>query len=440
MYQLKDSAQNLKAAARRRRRLLIITPILFLIAALVALQYIEPKYESSTTILVQKDETLNPLVMYEMAVSIASEDRLNSLNEIIYSRSTMEILIDSLKLDEKIRSEAERQQLIESTQNSITTRSRGSDSFEISFINTDPQRAKLGAELLTNHFINSRIRLETRRHEETVNFFSTKLEEIESIVNQQRNQTMAATSDIMREMPSSTAALQDRLRAIEEQLDAIEWSLIQEEEKLATLEQFQNADELNEGIRHLFRLPLSDTQFGDELSTLLNEYESTRQQFTDSFPRVRSLALQIQDVANRIPPTLDSNIQRLTTQKNDLSQQRQRVVNEMQQYFVASQRASSQQSDFSIYEGLQADMKVKLEQAKMTRDIGQRAADQFIVLDAAHIPEKPTSPNKRLIIGIALFVGLIMGVALSAFAEVMDTTLRYDTDVPYQKPVIAYLT
>lgn len=440
MYQLKDSAQNLKAAARRRRRLLIITPILFVIAALVALEYIEPQYESSTTILVQKDETLNPLVMYEMAVSMADEDRLNSLNEIIYSRSTMEILIDSLNLDEKVTNEAERQQLIENTQQKISTSSRASDSFEISFVNSDPQRAKLGAELLTNHFINSRIRLETRRHEETVNFFSSKLEEIESLVNSQRDQAVTATTDMMRETPGSTEALQDRLQGIEERLDAIEWQLIQEEEKLATLEQFQNADELSEGIRHLFRIPLSDTQFGDELSELLSEYESARQQFTDSFPRVRSLAQQIEEVANRIPPTLESNIQRLTSQKNDLSQQRQRVVNDMQQHFVASRRASSQESDFSIYEGLQADMRVKLEQAKMTRDIGQRAADQFIILDAAHTPENPTSPNKPLIIGVGLFVGLILGVALSAFAEVMDTTLRYETDVPHQKPIIAYLT
>ncbi len=106
MYEIKDVAQDLKAAAKRRLLLLILSPILFVIAALLAIYFIEPKYQSSTTILVQKDEMLNPLVMYEIAVNIADEDRIQSLNEIIYSRSTIEILIDSLNLDSKVKNEA----------------------------------------------------------------------------------------------------------------------------------------------------------------------------------------------------------------------------------------------------------------------------------------------------------------------------------------------
>jgi hypothetical protein len=88
--------------------LLVVTPLFFLGLSIASLQVIEPKYTSSTSILVQKEETLNPLVLYEMAVTIASEDRLKSFNEIIYSRSTMEMLIDSLELDEEIETELSR--------------------------------------------------------------------------------------------------------------------------------------------------------------------------------------------------------------------------------------------------------------------------------------------------------------------------------------------
>jgi len=35
---------------------------------------------------------------------------------------------------------------------------------------------------------------------------------------------------------------------------------------------------------------------------------------------------------------------------------------------------------------------------------------------------------------------VIMGVAASSVAEVLDTTLRDERDIPYQKPIIAYLT
>lgn len=440
MYEIKDVAQDLKAAAKRRRLLLILSPILFVIAALVAIYYIEPKYESTTTILVQKDEMLNPLIMYEIAVNIAEEDRIQSLNEIIYSRSTIQVLIDSLKLDSEVKSEADKQELIVNTQKNIGTQLKASDAFEISYYDSNPIRARNGAEFLANHFINTKLRMESRRHEETVNFFSNKLAELESIVESQRNQAVSITSDRMRNMPSNSEALQERLQMLNGQLDTIEWQLLQEEEKLATVRSFQNESDVNQGINYLFRLPLAEMQFGEELILLLNEYDNLRQQFTESYPRLRGLAEQIKQVADRIPPTLTTKIQRLNSQKQDLNLQKQRVVGDMQQYFVATQRASSQQSDFSIYEGLQADMRVKLEQAKMTRDIGMQAADQFIVLDEAIVPEKPVSPNKPLILGIGLLLGVVMGIVASAVAEVMDTTLRDEADMPFDKPIIAYIT
>lgn len=440
MYEIKDVAQDIKSAAKRRWVLLTITPIVFVIAAITALYFIEPVYKSSTTILVQKDETLNPLVLYEIAVHIASEDRLQSLNEIIYSRSTMEVLIDSLQLERGIRTESDKQRLIEKTQNNIETRSRASDSFEISFYDTNPVRARDGAELLTNHFISSKLRMETRRHEETVQFFTAKLQELEEIVRNQRDQSVTTTSDRMRDLPSSAENLQDRLQIINTQLDAIEWEIVREEDKLAIISAYQNETNQTDAIMHLYRLPISEIQFGGELSELLNEYDGLRQQYTESYPRLRALSEQIRSVANRIPSTFESNIRRLNSQKSDLTQQKQRVISDMQQYFIATQRVSSQQSDFSIYEGLLNEMRVKLEQARMTRDIGQRAGDQFIVLDAANIPEKPASPNKRLVLGIGLIIGVIMGIAASSVAEVMDTTLRDERDIPYEKPIIAYLT
>ncbi|MCH8567123.1 MAG: hypothetical protein LAT67_02610 [Balneolales bacterium] len=440
MQETKNIGQEIKSAVKRRRVLLLVTPILFLMAAATAIYFIEPVYKSSTTILVEKDETLNPLVLYEIAVHIASEDRLQSLNEIIYSRSAMEVLIDSLKLERGMNTEAEKQLLIEKTQNNIETRSRASDSFEISFYDTNPTRARDGAELLANYFISTKLRMETRRHEETVNFFSGKLKELEQIVAEQRTQTVFETTQRLEELPSNAISLQDRLQNINTRLDVIEWQIFREEDKLAIVTAYQSETNRSEAIKHLYKLPISEIQFGSELSVLLNEYDTLQQQFTESYPRLRSISDQIRDVVNRLPATFESNIQRLNSQKNDLSLQKGRVVSDMQLYFVATQRASSQDSDFSIYEGLLNEMRVKLEQAKMTRDIGQRAVDQFIVLDAANIPEKPSSPNIQLILGIGLLFGLIMGIATSFVAEVLDTTMREESDITYKKPVLAYLT
>jgi len=441
MSEVKDVVQDIMDAAKRRRVLLIITPVLFVIAASVALHFIEPKYKSSTTILVEKDETLNPLVLYDMAVNLASEDRLKSLNEIIYSRSTMEILIDTLKIERQLtHQKTDKQQLISNLQKNIGISSRGSDSFEISFFSSDPYLARDGARFLANHFIKTKLRLETRRHEETVSFFSNKLTELESIVNQKRDMAEDITTTRLKNLPNNSEALQERLQTIGTQLETIEWKIINEEKNLNLVKKFQEQPDNTEGIKELFKLPLSEIQFGEELSSLLNEYENLQQQFTQNYPRLRTLLDKIKQVVNRIPPTIETNLQRLKLQRDELLRQKEEVINNMQLYFVSTQRASSQQSDFSIFESLYNEMKVKLEQAKMTRDINKGATDQFIVLDEAVVPEKASSPNKKLIVGIGLLLGLITGVLVSATAEVLDTTIRTEEDMPFDKPIIAYIT
>ncbi len=440
MYEIKDVAQDIKAAAKRRRAIMIVTPILFLMAGLAALYYIEPEYKSSTTVMVERDETLNPLVLYDMAVNMTSDDRLKSLNDIVYSRSTIEMLIDSLKLDSGIKSKAEKQQLIANLQEKIVTHSRGSDSFEISYYDKDPVRARNGAELIANHFIKRKLKLETRRHEETVAFFQNKLDELETRVDRQRDQADNITTQRMENLPNDPEVLQERLQSIEGQIEDMQWRIIQQEEYLMHIRAFQKQPNGQESFEELYKLPLSDIQFGEELSTLLNQYEDLQQQYTENYPGLRTLSEKIKQVANRIPAGIESNLKRLKNYKNDLTRQKSQVVNNMQQYYMVNQRAQSQKSDHSIYEGLYNEMRVKLEQAKMTRDIGKKAADQFIVLDEAVIPAKPASPNKRLVLAISLLLGLIVGVAASALAEVMDTTLRDDDDIPYNKPVIAYIS
>jgi len=440
MYKIQDVAEDLKAAIKRRWALLIFSPILFVIAAILALYFIEPKFKASTTILVQENKTLNAKVLYEIEDQAEAEDRLQSLNEIIYSRSTIEILIDSLNLDKEAKGAASKQQLVTNIQKNIGIKLNASDYFEINYFDKDPVRARDGAELLANHFINTKLKLESRRNTETVSFFRKKLAELDTLVKNQRNQAALITTDNVQRLPSDSDALQNRLQSINDKLDTIEWKILQEEKKLANVKSFQNQTQISQGINYLYKLPLEDMQFGEELLLLLDEYDRLKQQFTENYPKLGGLEEQIKQIVVRMPPTLTNNISNFKSQKRDLIRQKQQVVGDMQQFFIQNQRAESQQSDFNIFKSLQADMREKLEQAKMIRDIGEKAADQFIVLDKAIIPKEPVSPNKILIIGIGLFIGIIMGIVTSAFAEFMDTTIRDESDLPFKKPIIAYIT
>lgn len=440
MYSSKEIVKEVKKVSRRRYQIFFATLLFFIMLSFVSLYFIEPKYESSTSILVQKEETLNPLVLYEMAVNIASEDRLKSFNEIIYSRSTMEMLIDSLNLDKEVETEAEKQNLVNSIRNNIKTSSRASDSFEIIFFSTDPIIARDGVQLLAQHFISTRLRLENSRNNETVNFFQAKLNELEKIVDQQRESIVNSTSRQMKELPVSTDALQEKLQNIDSQIESLEWQVFQQEQKLNTLNDFLDNRERNFSVQPFYRLPLEEIPFGEELSLLLQEYDGLNQNFTESYPRLRALRDHIGELAERIYPAMETELKELQMQQQKLKNQREDVINQMEKSFIASQQRSSNQSDYSIYEGLYNEMKVKLEQARMTRDIGNKASEQFVVLDPAYIAEQPSFPDKKLVVSGGLFLGLLVGGMLMALAEVLDSTVRDEEDFEFDKPIIAYLS
>src|SRR5690606_407978 len=107
--------QEIKRVVRRRKALLIITPILFIGLSLVALYMIEPKYSSSTTILVQKEGSINPALLYQMDIEMEEEpeSELLAFESFITSRSTLEKLIDHLGFEPDNINEINKKAIVE---------------------------------------------------------------------------------------------------------------------------------------------------------------------------------------------------------------------------------------------------------------------------------------------------------------------------------------
>src|SRR5947209_36126 len=191
----------------RRRKRLILLPM-FIVTFLCTLgAFILPrKYESSTTILVQRDETLNPLISYEMAVSMASEDRLRTFNEIVYSRPVLETVIDTLGLQKGLMTDLEREELLKDLKRDIRT-DRSGDSFNITFVDTDPLRAQMGVALLAELFIKTRLHVEHQRDELTVEFFEKKLEEFRQKFEENQKKLISAMGQRIDEMPMESRTL-----------------------------------------------------------------------------------------------------------------------------------------------------------------------------------------------------------------------------------------
>lgn len=88
------------------------------------------------------------------------------------------------------------------------------------------------------------------------------------------------------------------------------------------------------------------------------------------------------------------------------------------------------------------DIAVKDGNAVMARDKVNAVAKAFIkeatrifpdgnvqTIDAAIVPKSPISPNKRLNVAIAFFLGLMLSVGLAFLMEFMDNTLKSESEV-----------
>ena len=55
--------------------------------------------------------------------------------------------------------------------------------------------------------------------------------------------------------------------------------------------------------------------------------------------------------------------------------------------------------------------------------------DNVQILDKANLPEEPSSPNVKKNTAIGLVLGFVLGVGLSLFKEMMDTTFKSTDDI-----------
>lgn len=431
--------ERLRGIVRRRRRLLTLLPLGLLLLSVTAAYLIPPKFTSSTSILVHKEETLNPLVMYQMAVTLASEDRLKSFNEIIFSRSTVQMLIDSLGLDQGLDEPGTLQSLVDQVRASIKTQFRASDSFDISFTHSDPLVAMTGVQLLADHFISTRLSLENNRNEQTVLFFEEKEKELQQIVDRRQTELLSASLDRMQVLPSDEKALQTRLEEVEESLRELRWSLYEERREKEALEAFLR-EEAHDELWKVYRFRLDGYAFDADLENALLEFEDVRRRFTANHPGYRNAQGALLELVQRIPQAIAERIESHERQVRDLEKERMDVIASMEMAMVANRIQEGPMSEYSIYRTLLEEMKVKLEQARINRDLSRKAVDQFVVLDAPFLPEEPSSPNRKWIILTGAMFGFLLGFFTTALAEYSDTTVRQEEDLEeFDRPVIAFL-
>lgn len=422
--------------------MMVIIPVIVVTILCIIGAYILPnKYESSTTILVQRDEILNPLISYEIAVAMASDDRLKTFNEIIYSHTNIQRLIDSLGLDNGLKTEEQRQALVDAVGKNIGTERRGSDSFRISYLDTDPARSQRAVSLIANMFIEATIHVEGQRNEQAVQFFQRKLDELRQKYESSQKQFVSRLQEHINSTPEETRSVTAQIQNIEKQIDDLDAKEKMYRQESVTLQTIPSSLHTAAGKQDLYDLQRADLPFAADLKELLTKYDDFLRHYTPKYPEVQNLEKQILKVLDRMQKGIETELVKLEPRRKDLESRRAQLIDEIKQYSIDEHMDEDKESDYNIYRKLYDDMKIKLEQAVTARDLGSKGANQFIILDPPMIPSHPSKPNRVQIIIGGIFVGLFIGFITAILRELLDTTVRVPRDIEvYQKPVIAFIT
>jgi uncharacterized protein involved in exopolysaccharide biosynthesis len=86
--------------------------------------------------------------------------------------------------------------------------------------------------------------------------------------------------------------------------------------------------------------------------------------------------------------------------------------------------------DYDTYRRQYDDLRAKANSAEMSAGVEQRQiGEQFRILDAARVPERPYSPQRERLIALGLFGGLALGLAIIALLEFRDASFHTPDDV-----------
>ncbi len=435
------SIQEIKSLFRRRKFYFIIPIVVITCLSVIGSLMLKNKYESATTILVQRDQIVNPLLGYEIAAAMASEDRLQMFNEILFSRTNIQKLIDSLGLTNASTTEGERQAMVRAISRNISNERRGTDAYMLTYTDNDPVRAQRAVSLLSKIFIENLINVESQKSEQAVQFFERKLEETRIKYETSQRQVVSLIGSKISSLPAENRMQYNQIENIDRQVGDIDARIKMYEQTIEVLKTSSGSLATKKNKETLYNLARTEIPFAADLRSLLIKYDDYLRRYTAQYPEVQILEQQVPELLIRMRTALKSEIDGLQYQRMELDKRRTLLLDAIKSSSISERMNEDLESDYSMHRKLYDDMKVKLEQARTTRDFGSKAGNQFIIIDPPIIPTQPSKPNRTQIVLIGFTMSLFLGFLAVIVRELLDTTIRTRKDIElYRKPVIAYIS
>lgn len=156
------------------------------------------------------------------------------------------------------------------------------------------------------------------------------------------------------------------------------------------------------------------------------QYDRLRSSSSQSNPIITDLEAQLADVRKAIESSLESHIEGLNLQIEQVNRQQNIADNKMHSSPTKEKELLSKARQQKVKEELYIYLLTKLEENAL---VGATAESSARVIDHAYGSNKPVSPRSSLIYLIAIVLGLAIPFAIIYIREMLNTTVRSRRDV-----------
>lgn len=434
---------------------------------------IPPRYESQTLVLVQPPSV--PTTIVPSMDTTTMNQKLQSLQQQILSATSLESVIKQYGLYADERSKKPLDQLVAELKSAIhvtaiapltETESKDLPGFSVSVTFDDAHTAQNVCAQITSMFIQASNGDTMQQSQQVTQFLTQQVAEAKTSLDAQDAKLAAFKSRYLGSLPDDKQTNLNFLTELNTQLDAASQALARAQQDKTFAQSM-----LQQGLAQSQAQQdgQSPSTLGQQLATLKTQLATEQEMYKDDYPDVIKTKADIAALEKQIAAAnnTDSN----DKPKNGIDSPQVTALRAQIHGFdqVIAEKTHEQdqlKEQIKLYEGrIQQSPEVEQEYTELTRgrqtandsynallkEQGeaqmsgelnqQQQGEYFHVLDAANLPSRPAFPNPLMFTASGFAGGLGLGLGLTLFIELKDTSFKTERDVEFvlQLPVLALI-
>jgi capsular exopolysaccharide synthesis family protein len=308
---------------------------------------------------------------------------------------------------------------------SVNTVSKMASILELSYQDNSPLRAKEILNSISKTYVDLNVKEKSIVAELTLGFIDKQLEKIN------KNLTKSAMKLEEYRLKNNIVNLEIQAQSKNTKLEGYKTQLfevITEMKILSNLSSYINKD------KDILGLTVSTVNFTDRtlsvlidnLKKLINEKNILLVNFTNEYPDVKKIDLQIKESKNSLKLVIRNNIKQLEQRKSDLQKLINKYNQRLNQIPVQETKLATLTRPLNINQSI---YEFLLQKKAETSILKSSTISNSRIIDEARQAKEPIKPKRKLIIIVGLILGLIVGIAVSFFREFLISTVQNIDDV-----------